>query len=353
MLEAFKHLWLKIVGPISLLKTQPDESKESFSAKDFLYGSDAYCYRFDDHGKNRPMKFDLLFRIAGDEYRYQFSLLHAEIVEENLYQRNLSTDETRIVFERAMQDCYIGDPLGKIRVDDINATMPLLSYLAISHDIEMINKVKEWFYDCIVLDYNRPSFEEKTRFIFDYRAILLKMFAEIDINITDIRIIKDDNDNVREAFMVHRMEDGTARELPFDMESSGTRKLFSLLQLILVGLAAGAPVFADEMDAKLHPKLLRYIIELFTDPRINKHGAQLIFTSHDMCNMNRDVFRRDEIWFTVMGKSNASKLYSLVDFRKENGAKPRSDESYDKQYIEGRYGADPYIRKILDWEALL
>ncbi len=107
---------------------------------------------------------------------------------------------------------------------------------------------------------------------------------------------------------------------------------------------------ADELDAKLHPKLLRYIIELFTNPKVNKHGAQLLLTSHDMTTMIPAVYRRDEIWFCALNSSNASTIYSLIAFKKENGKSPRKDESYGKQYIEGRYGADPYLRRILDWE---
>ena len=121
------------------------------------------------------------------------------------------------------------------------------------------------------------------------------------------------------------------------------------MPFLLGCLHKGSLVIADEMDAKLHPKLLRYIIGLFTDPSINTKGAQLIFTSHDMSTMKPSVFRRDEIWFSALNKNSASKLYSLVEFRKDNGAKVRNDETYDKQYIEGRYGADPYLKNILDW----
>lgn len=103
------------------------------------------------------------------------------------------------------------------------------------------------------------------------------------------------------------------------------------------------------MDAKLHPKLLQYIIEMFTGPKSNKHGAQLLLTSHDITTMTPEVYRRDEIWFCAKNPLNASKLYSLISIKKENGQPPRNDEHYGKQYLEGRYGADPYIRKILDW----
>ena len=58
----------------------------------------------------------------------------------------------------------------------------------------------------------------------------------------------------------------------------------------------------DELDAKLHPKLLRYVISLFKNMNVNKKGAQLLFTSHDMSTM---------------------------------------------KYLEGRYGADPYLTNML------
>mgnify|MGYP000062457491 len=66
--------------------------------------------------------------------------------------------------------------------------------------------------------------------------------------------------------------------------------------------------------------------------------------------MNHDVFRRDEIWFCAKNPYGASKLYSLVAFRKTDGSMIRNDEAYGKRYLEGRYGADPYIRKIINWE---
>ena len=68
----------------------------------------------------------------------------------------------------------------------------------------------------------------------------------------------------------------------------------------------------DELDAKIHPVLLRHIIMMFNDMNINKKKAQLIFTSHDLSTMNSEVFRRDEIWFVAKGNAQNSQLYSLV-----------------------------------------
>ena len=78
----------------------------------------------------------------------------------------------------------------------------------------------------------------------------------------------------------------------------------------------------------------------------------MIFTSHDLSTMNSEMFRRDEIWFVAKGRSQNSKLYSLVEFKNDKGETVRKDARFDKQYLEGKYGADPYLRKIIDWGAL-
>ena len=108
-------------------------------------------------------------------------------------------------------------------------------------------------------------------------------------------------------------------------------------------------IIVDEIDSKLHPLLLKYIINLFTDPTINRNAAQLIFTSHDLSTMTNEIFRRDEIWFVAKGNKQDSQLYSLVEFKTEKGESVRKDASFNKQYLEGKYGADPYLHKIINW----
>ena len=128
--------------------------------------------------------------------------------------------------------------------------------------------------------------------------------------------------------------------------------MFGLLPFIAKSLVCGSTLVIDELDAKIHPVLLRYVIMLFNNMEINRHGAQLVFTSHDLSTMNSEVFRRDEIWFVAKGNNQNSKLYSLVEFKTGNGEVVRKDAKYDKQYLEGKYGADPYLRKIIDWSVV-
>ena len=115
-------------------------------------------------------------------------------------------------------------------------------------------------------------------------------------------------------------------------------------------LDEGTILVVDELDAKLHPKLLRYIIRLFTSHVTNPRGAQLIFTSHDVSTLNSAVFRRDEIWFAAKSEEGSSRLYSLADIADVDGQRVRTHNAYDKQYLEGRYGADPYLSNMLEWD---
>ena len=151
-----------------------------------------------------------------------------------------------------------------------------------------------------------------------------------------------------EVFTKHVVDEFEAELNLFD-ESSGTRKLFGLLPFIAKSLLKGTTLVIDELDAKIHPVLLKYLIMTFSDMEKNKKGAQLIFTSHDLSTMNSEVFRRDEIWFVAKGNRQNSKLYSLVEFKNKKGESVRKDAKFDKQYLEGKYGADPYLRKIIDW----
>ena len=154
-----------------------------------------------------------------------------------------------------------------------------------------------------------------------------------------------------EVFTRHVVQ-GYSEELTLAEESSGTQKLFSLLPFIARSLIKGTTLIIDELDAKIHPVLLKHIIMLFNNLEANRHGAQLIFTSHDLSTMNNEIFRRDEIWFVAKGNDQNSKLYSLVEFKAGNGEIIRKDAKYDKQYLEGKYGADPYLRKIIDWREI-
>ncbi|MEM7127774.1 MAG: ATP-binding protein [Chloroflexota bacterium] len=132
-------------------------------------------------------------------------------------------------------------------------------------------------------------------------------------------------------------------EFNFDeQESEGTKKAFALSGPILHTLQEGQVLFVDELDARLHPLITRYIIKLFNSRVTNPHNAQLIFVTHDTNLLSKEIFRRDQIWFTEKNRFGSTDLYSLVEYKIQSKG-IRNDASYEADYIAGRYGAIPFI----------
>ena len=125
-------------------------------------------------------------------------------------------------------------------------------------------------------------------------------------------------------------------------ESVGTLRFLAVVGTWLQSLRAGRIVIADELDASLHPILVRKLIEMFHDTDINTGNAQLIFNTHDTTLLDLTLFRRDQIWFVEKEKYGESHLYPLSDFS------PRKDESLHKGYLQGRYGAIPFVGHLTE-----
>ena len=128
--------------------------------------------------------------------------------------------------------------------------------------------------------------------------------------------------------------------LDLSEESAGTLAWLSTAPTLLQTLREGSILIADELDSSLHQKLLEMIIKGFTDPSINQHGAQLIFTIHNtniiehMDDLSLDT---KSIWFMEKNQNGESSLFSLVDFPNH------ADANYERRYLSGRYGALPFL----------
>ena len=309
-------------------------------------------FAFSEQAKDDPTEFELFFRTEKAEYRYILHVKGDEVVYESLDRVKMDTGRRSALFRRDTDSTELKGIFGRLKIsEDISATLPLISYLGITYKKnEVVSDVLKWFEDAIdFLNYGNPYQELRTAIAKseDIKHLVLNMIKEMDLDIEDFRIEEKDNDRI-EVFTKHTV-DGYSAEITLSEESSGTRKLFGLLPFIAKSLIYGTTLVIDELDAKIHPVLLQYIIKLFTDMSINKKGGQLIFTSHDLSTMNNEVFRRDEIWFVAKGRGQNSGLYSLVEFKNDKGESVRKDAKYDKQYLEGKYGADPYLKKIIDW----
>ena len=258
------------------------------------------------------------------------------------------------IFERDREEIYLDERLQSIDIEQINESLPIISYISMLKNIAVIDEVVKFFLRIQIVDFDRPAQDRRilVSALERNKKQILNILNSMGIEICDINIEYAEDGKVKNVYTKHILENGSQKELRFEEESSGTRKILSILPVILNVIKSGNLLVIDELDAKLHPVLLQGIIEMFTNPMINAKGAQLLFTSHDLTTMNNKVFRRDEIWFSAINAYDESVLYSLVDFRKENGDKPRNDENYNKQYLEGRYGADPYMHKIQNWEEI-
>ncbi len=345
VLEALHSLVIKVLRPLYATSNNEDAAikMKKLVIEPFI---------FDKETENKPTEFELFFRTALAEYRYELIVKKEIIQYEKLDRIKLETGRKSALFERNADEIILKGAFAKLKTsDELSETLPLLSYLGITYrKNEVVLDVLEWFDKKInFLNYGNPMQELRMAIANsdDVKNLMLQMIQEMDLDIVDFRVEEKENDRI-EVFTKHVVDKYEAELNLFD-ESSGTKKLFGLLPFIAKSLLGGTTLVIDELDAKIHPVLLRYLIMTFSNIEKNKNGAQLIFTSHDLSTMNSDVFRRDEIWFVAKGIYQNSKLYSLVEFKNEKGESVRKDAKFDKQYLEGKYGADPYLRKIIDW----
>ena len=345
VLEALHTLAAKVLRP---LYATDDNNNRSFQMKKILIEP----FAFGEKEKEAPTEFELFFRTKTAEYRYVLTVKKDIVLYERLDRVKFDTGRRSALFERSSEGIELKGEFARLKIsDEFSETLTLLSYLGITHKKnEVVNDVLNWFeYGINFLNYGNPIQELGMAIATseEVKTLFLEMIQEMDLDIANFRVEEKENERI-EVYTKHIVDDYEF-ELNLSEESSGTKKLFGLLPFIANSLVSGTTLVIDELDAKIHPVLLRHIIMMFNDMKINQHGAQLIFTSHDLSTMNSEVFRRDEIWFVAKGNRQNSKLYSLVEFKNEKGESVRKDAKFDKQYLEGKYGADPYLRKIIDW----
>jgi hypothetical protein len=331
---------------ISLVVRPVNELKKNRQDIILQQTSEAVPFLFDQKSKNEPTEFRLFFRIARNEYCYYISIQKEEITCESLYRKAVTGKKTAMIFEREEENITLGASIHKKSINkSVNPKMPYLSFLGINYDLPVINEVMTWFEGCIIRSYSNPTAEYGMMLSNDesYKSQFIRALNDMDIDITDYRYDEDTH-----QLFLKRNIGLSDYELPFSNESDGTRKLIGALPVLLLALREGRLVIIDELDAKLHPKLLKYVISLFKNKEINQKGAQLLFTSHDMYTLKNSVFRRDEIWFAAENAAHESEIYSLYEIRGEDNQRIKNTAAYDKQYLEGRYGADPYLSNMLE-----
>lgn len=309
-----------------------------------------------------PTSFEIQFLQDGIRYRYGFDYDLTHICQEWLFEKREGEREFNLFFRAEdgfeVSKSRFPEGLGK---ETATAQNRLFVSLVAQLNGQKSNRILEWFEKCNYLSgADNIGYEGKTlQMFYEHSAQckqVLDFFRHTQLGFNDLIVTAQKTEEkypdtaVMEAQTTHTIYDsnGTASgeaTFPVDeMESAGTKKIIEVAGPIFDTLRDGKLLIVDELDAKLHPLLTRSIVGLFMNPETNPHGAQLVFATHDTNLLNLAYLRRDQIWFTEKDRTESSDLYSLLEFRDETGAKVRNDRSVQKDYINGRYGAIPFLQ---------
>ena len=350
VLQAFDYMKKRILVSDDSKKNSPIDEDNVYS---FMINNEPISLEVEILAKNNKI------------YKYGFDVLKDSIVSEWLYIKKIN--KFYMVFKREKNNITMKSNnkiSGLANIDE--RTLFLNIYSKIDKDNEDFNNVYDWFVNANYLDLGNPRFEDfintriSLKILSDekYKKELLRFIKTFDSGIEGIKTTPDsikevqNNNRVVKVELIHRGENSKLKALPLELESNGTRKMFHLFDFFMDALRNGMVLFIDELDAKLHPLLTRYIINLFHNSETNIGNGQLIYSTHDTVNLNKDTFRRDEIWFTEKNKDGVSEMYALSDYILDDDGssktckKVRNDATYNKDYLTGRYGAIPVLEEF-------
>lgn len=331
-LEAINSLVSYIIKPINAIRGNSNPYLFNGRIEPFAFSSDL----------NSKTEYDLSFVTENSTFFYTLHLVNSEIVYEKMERIKHDTNRLSKLFERDMGDVILRGDLSDLEVNEsISNTISLISYFGITQQNHpLVTDIVHWFIEKInyisygLLTQNTHLFLDTLDSVKKFALLALN---EMDIPIMDYKVVRESNN----AFHIYTIHDvnGVKYELELSQESSGTVKVFELLPFVLYSLNKGASLIIDELDSRLHPKLIEYIIGLFTNREINSKGAQLIFSSQNTYLMSNELLRRDEIWLAEKDSMQRARIYSLMGTTNL----VRKDARYEKQYFEGKLGAIPNV----------
>lgn len=326
---------------------------------------------------SKPSLFEVLFLINDIRYRYGFEVDNTSVRGEWLFEAKKNTEKPLFIRENDGIEVFPAFKEGK-DLEEKTGNNKLFLTVVDQFNGKIAKAIMHWFTDFITISglshegYKTVTFKmlenENTK------PILQQFYTQLDLGFDDIKIEKkpfDPNElpnDLPEVLVKQIITDLEGKTLvgvktlhkkfndnnevekleEFDMrsqESSGTNKLFNISGPIFDVLSNGGVLIIDELDASLHPLLTLAVTKLFNSSEHNPKNAQLIFSTHDTNLLCYGNYRRDQVFFVEKDEFGASDLYSLVDYN-ENGKKIRNDRSFEKDYIQGRYGAIPYVGSI-------
>lgn len=325
-------------------------------------------FALDPTSAERPSEFEVEMLIDGVRYTYGFALNSERVTREYLHA--YPHGRRRVWFER---DVTSSPELvtGKLLVGENraiwNLTRPNSLFLsaAAQNNHKMLAPIHSWFQSAFAFvepgdETLRMAATLKSSAIDSVRGDVLRLLVSADLGICGLELrdeeVPDEAIKMFEAIrtavptfpfpdkkhrsiqLSHKTCDGTGSvPLEWHSESKGTRTLFTLGVDVALALGTGGVLCIDELEDSLHPIIAINLLRTFTDPKSNPRGAQLIFTTHNTHLLGERALRRDQVWFTEKDNEGATRLYPLTDF------KPRLKENLEFGYLQGRYGAIPFL----------
>ena len=332
-----------------------------------------HLFRLGKSDDESPAEFEISFIHQGVRYQYGFSVDRKRVHEEWLiaYPKGLPQKwfERSPSLDSLESEWYFGPQLKGEKKRLVSVTRPDVLFLSVAatFDHKQLSEVYRWFsYYLRVIQYDPAfalSFEQLTaRGVAedkDFKTLMQNLLQLADLGIADLSVEKTPLTEASLPFGVfsekfrssllewenfdvqiwHRARDRTGSGVSFSLEdeSLGTRRLFAMGYPWLHTLGEGFTLVIDELDTSLHPVLVRNLVDSFHNLDLNSQNAQLVFNTHDTTLLDSSLFRRDQVWFVEKDNAGASHLYPLLEFS------PRKNEALAKGYLQGRYGALPFI----------
>jgi len=334
-------------------------------------------FLLDDASTNLPSTFEVDALIHGTRYTYGFTVDSNRVLAESLF--SYPRNKRQVWFERNWdgQDQFrFGKSLlGENRtIQNLTRSNSLFLSAAAQNAHHQLQPVYEWFTRQLEI-VGLPARAGLHNFTANqcgdahFRASVLQMLSSADLGIVDVEVTQQEvGEKMKKALAAFLQSvgegDSSAPDeksfssipkillrhqshssvdpvgLPYEDESDGTKSLFALAGPVIRALQQGSVICIDELDSSLHPLLALGIVKMFNQPETNPNGAQLIFNTHDVNLLDGDVLRRDQIWFAEKDSGGATRFYALSDF------KARREEKLGRGYLQGRYGAVPFLGRL-------
>ncbi|MDP2420218.1 ATP/GTP-binding protein [Sediminibacterium sp.] len=327
---------------------------------------------------NKPSFFEILFLIGTVRYRYGFEVDNTSVKSEWLFESKIKSEKPLFIREGDGIDVSQSFKEAKDLEEKTRENALFLSVLD-QFNGTTAKSIMKWFSNFITISgLSHERYKNVTFKMLEDENLkpqLLDFYKRLDLGFDEIDVEKKPfeakdftklfNEEFAKQFLsdiegkskidiktIHKKYNNDNEVVGFEkfdmrrQESSGTNKVFNISGPVFDVLKNGGVLIIDELDASLHPLITLTITKLFNSSEFNKTNAQLIFATHDTNLFEYGHYRRDQIYFVEKDVYGASDLYSLVEYKEDGGKKVRKDRSFEKDYIQGRYGAIPYIGNL-------